>query len=220
MSPPRVAVVDYDMGNRRSVEKALLHLGADAEITRDHRRLAEADAIVLPGVGAFPRGIANLRRYGLDTLVREQAAAGKPLLGICLGMQLLFESSTELGELTPGLSLIGGRVRELRADGLRVPHIGWSEVRFERPSPLIGGFRGVGAPFYHVHSYVAEPADAATIVGTAEYGERFTTIVQAGNVHGTQFHPEKSSSDGLAVLRAFLSLTAGRAGAASASVAA
>jgi len=217
MTGPQVAVIDYDMGNRRSVEKALLHLGARAEITRDHRQLVQADALVLPGVGAFPKGIANLRRYGLDTVLREQAAAGKPLLGICLGMQLLFDSSTELGDLTPGLSLIGGQVRELRADGLRVPHIGWSEVRFDGRSPLTGAFQGVGAPFYHVHSYVAEPTDPSTIVGTAEYGERFTTIVQAGNVYGTQFHPEKSSVDGLAVLRAFLELTAGTA---SASVAA
>jgi glutamine amidotransferase len=123
-------------------------------------------------------------------------------------MQLLFDSSTELGELTPGLGLIGGQVRELRSGGLRVPHIGWNEVNFERDSPLTGAFAGGGAPFYHVHSYVAEPADGSTVVGTAEYGERFATVVQAGNVYGTQFHPEKSSSDGLAVLRAFLALTA------------
>jgi glutamine amidotransferase len=208
MSGPKVAVVDYDMGNRRSVEKALIHLGAEAEITRDHQRLADADAIVLPGVGAFPKGISNLRRHGLDTLLREQAAVGKPLLGICLGMQLLFESSTELGELTPGLGLIAGRVRELRSEGLRIPHIGWNEVRFERESPLLETLSGSSAPFYHVHSLVAEPADKATVVGTAEYGERFTTIVQADNIHGTQFHPEKSSRDGLAVLRGFLQLTA------------
>jgi glutamine amidotransferase len=208
MSGPLVAVVDYDMGNRRSVEKALVHLGAQATITRDHRVLAEADAIVLPGVGAFPKGVANLRRYGLDTVVREQAAAGKPLLGICLGMQLLFDSSTELGELTQGLSLIHGEVRELHAGGLRVPHIGWNEVRFQRESQLTDWPSASSAPYYHVHSFVAVPADPASVIATAEYGERFATIVQAGNVHGTQFHPEKSSRDGLALLRGFLALTA------------
>jgi glutamine amidotransferase len=175
MSGPLVAVVDYDMGNRRSVEKALVHLGAQATITRDHRVLAEADAIVLPGVGAFPKGVANLRRYGLDTVVREQAAAGKPLLGICLGMQLLF---------------------------------GWNEVRFQRESQLTDWPSASSAPYYHVHSFVAVPADPASVIATAEYGERFATIVQAGNVHGTQFHPEKSSRDGLALLRGFLALTA------------
>jgi glutamine amidotransferase len=208
MSGLRVAVVDYEMGNRRSVEKALIHLGAQATITRDHHVLADADAIVLPGVGAFPKGVANLRRHGLHTVLREQAAAGKPLLGICLGMQLLFDHSTELGELTAGLGLIHGQVRELHAAGLRVPHIGWSEVRFERRSALSELPAGASAPYYHVHSYVAEPADPATVVGTAEYGERFATVVQAGNVHGTQFHPEKSSLDGLALLRGFLALTA------------
>ncbi|HEX3802363.1 MAG TPA: imidazole glycerol phosphate synthase subunit HisH [Solirubrobacteraceae bacterium] len=203
---PRVAIVDYDMGNRRSVEKALQHVGADAKITRDHGELREADAIVLPGVGAFPMGVANLRRYGLDTVLAERAAEGTPLLGICLGMQLLFDSSTELGETTPGLRLVSGEVRVVDAAGLRVPHIGWSEVRIERDSPLTGGLPAGGAPFYHVHSFVAHPRDPDDIVGTAEYGERFATIVGRGSVHGTQFHPEKSSRDGLALLTGFVRL--------------
>ena len=203
---PRIAVVDYDMGNRRSVEKALEHVGASASITRDLHQLEQADAIVLPGVGAFPSGMANLHRHGLDQLLGDRVAAGTPLLGICLGMQLLFDSSIELGEQTPGLGLIGGTVGPLEARQLRIPHIGWNEVRFERASPLTADLPQGGAPFYHVHSYVARPAEAQTVVGTAEYGERFATIVQSGHVYGTQFHPEKSSRDGLTMLSSFVGL--------------
>jgi glutamine amidotransferase len=203
---PRIAIVDYDMGNRRSVEKALEHVGADAVITRDHTELEAADALVLPGVGAFPAGMANLRRFGLDEAIRDRVATGTPLLGICLGMQLLFDSSTELGTTTPGLGLIGGEVRAIEAGGLRVPHIGWNEVRLERESALTGDLAPAGAPFYHVHSFVAHPADPGDLVGTAEYGERFASIVHHGLIHGTQFHPEKSSRDGLALLAAFVRL--------------
>ncbi len=207
---PRIAIVDYDMGNRRSVEKALEHVGATAIITRDPRELKGADALVLPGVGAFPRGMRNLRQFGLDTVLHERVSAGTPLLGICLGMQLLFDSSTELGETTHGLGLIGGEVRVLKAGRLRVPHIGWNEVRFEQSSPLIADLPADGVPFYHVHSYVAHPADVGDVVGSTEYGERFATIVARGPVYGTQFHPEKSSRDGLALLASFVRL-AGKA---------
>jgi imidazole glycerol-phosphate synthase subunit HisH len=203
---PRIAIVDYDMGNRRSVEKALEHVGAEASITRDHNELRQADALVLPGVGAFPRGIAKLREHGLHTLLAERVADGVPLLGICLGMQLLFDSSTELGETTAGLGLIGGAVRMIDAGGLRVPHIGWSEVRIERESPLTVDLPAGGAPFYHVHSFVAHPSDPEDVVGTAEYGEQFATIVGRRRVYGTQFHPEKSSRDGLALLTGFVRL--------------
>jgi imidazole glycerol-phosphate synthase subunit HisH len=203
---PRIAIVDYDMGNRRSVEKALEHVGAEATVTRDPARLREAEALVLPGVGAFPAGMANLSRYGLDAVLRQRAGDGTPILGICLGMQLLFDSSTELGEVTPGLGLLGGSVRVVEAGGLRVPHIGWNEVRVERESPLTAELPLGGGPFYHVHSFVAHPDDPRDIVGTAEYGERFATIVGRDNVHGTQFHPEKSSRDGLALLAGFVRL--------------
>ena len=207
---PRIAVIDYDMGNRRSVEKALAHVGATATITRDPSELSQADALVLPGVGAFPRGMQNLQRYELDALLRERAAAGTPLLGICLGMQLLFDSSTELGQITPGLGLIAGEVRVLKAGDLRVPHIGWNEVRFERACELTGGLPAGGAPFYHVHSYAAHAADSDDIVGTTAYGERFATVVQRGVVYGTQFHPEKSSRDGLALLASFVRMVGAR----------
>jgi glutamine amidotransferase len=208
---PRIAIVDYDMGNRRSVEKALEHVGAQAGITRDAGDLHGADALVLPGVGAFPRGMANLERYGLGSLLCERVAQGTPVLGICLGMQLLFESSTELSERTPGLGLISGEVRALEAGTLRIPHIGWNEVRFERSSQLTADLPESGAPFYHVHSYAAHPADAQDVIGTTQYGERFATIVARGCVYGTQFHPEKSSRDGLALLASFVRLVQSQA---------
>jgi imidazole glycerol-phosphate synthase subunit HisH len=207
---PRIAIVDYDMGNRRSVEKALEHVGAAATITRDPAQLQAADALVLPGVGAFPRGMRNLRGYGLDAVLCERAAAGTPLLGICLGMQLLFDSSTELGEFTAGLGLINGEVRALEAGSLRVPHIGWNEVALERDSQLTALLPASGAPFYHVHSYAAHPSIADEVLGTTEYGERFATIVARGSVYGTQFHPEKSSRDGLALLTSFVRLVQAR----------
>ncbi len=207
---PRVAVIDYGMGNRRSVEKAFEHVGADVAITGDPEALGEADGLVLPGVGAFPRGMARLKERGLDRLVRQQAQAGVPLLGICLGMQLLFDSSSEI-EFCDGLGLIPGSVRALDPAGLRVPHIGWNEVRFASGSALTAGLPAGGAAFYHVHSYIAEPAQPADSVGMTEYGERFTTIVARGNVYGVQFHPEKSSRDGLALLRRFTELVGERA---------
>jgi glutamine amidotransferase len=208
----RIAVIDYGMGNRRSVEKALEHIGAGAAITADHDELRAADGLVLPGVGAFPQAMRNLDALGLPDLIRERLAEGVPLLGICLGMQLLFDSSIEL-ERTGGLGLIPGEVTRLDTGGLPVPHIGWNEVRFERPSPLTAGLPDAGAPFYHVHSFAARPGDPDTVIGTAEYGERFATIVGDGSVFGVQFHPEKSSRDGLQMLDAFVGVCAGVAGA-------
>jgi glutamine amidotransferase len=194
----RIAVIDYGMGNRRSVEKALIHIGADAVIASDFSVLRQADGLVLPGVGAFARGMANLRSSGLEDVIYERVAAGVPLLGICLGMQLLFERSTELGG-DAGLGLIPGVVDPIDAGGLRIPHIGWNEVRVERPGALLD----TGAPFYHVHSFCARPVCVDDVVGTTEYGERFATVVERRTVYGTQFHPEKSSVDGLALLQRF-----------------
>jgi glutamine amidotransferase len=202
-----VAVVDYGMGNRRSVQKALEHVGARVALSADHARLRDAAGLVLPGVGAFPLAIARLRELGLAELLAERVAQGVPLLGICLGMQLLFERSEEL-EPTAGLGLLAGEVRRLRSAGLRIPHIGWSEVRFERPSALSELLPAPSCAFYHVHSFVAVPADPQMRVASAEYGERFATIVARENVFGVQFHPEKSSIDGLRMLRSFVSLCA------------
>lgn len=198
---PTIAVLDYGMGNRRSVEKAFAHVGARPVITRDHAVARAADGVVVPGVGAFPRAMRNLRELGLDELVRERAAAGVPVLGICLGMQLLFDRSVEVEE-AEGLGLLGGHVRPLDARGQRVPHIGWNVVRFERATRLNAGLPQEVA-FYHVHSFVVEPADPGDALGTAEYGERFVSAVARDNVYGVQFHPEKSSRLGLRLLQSF-----------------
>ena len=197
-----VVLVDYGMGNRRSVEKALEHVGARVARTDDAGAIAAADAIVLPGVGAFPEAMRRLAALGLVEPLRERAAAGAPLLGICLGMQLLFEWSEE-HEGAAGLGLLHGTVTRLRAPGLKVPHIGWSTVTFTRPSVLTDGL-GEAAAFYHVHTYACRPAEESDVVGRGEYGERFVSIVERANVIGAQFHPEKSSLDGLALLRNFV----------------
>ena len=194
-----IAIVDYGMGNRRSVEKAFEHVGADPRLTADHETIKAADGVVIIGVGAFPEAMRRIRAAGLDELILERAAAGVPILGLCLGMQLLFEASDE-HEGATGLGLLPGRVTALRAP--RVPHIGWNLVTFERPSPLTDGL-GEAAAFYHVHSLAPEPANPDDVVGRGEYGERFVSIVERGNVMGVQFHPEKSSKDGLALLRNF-----------------
>lgn len=209
-STPQIAVLDYGMGNRRSVQKALEHVGAVAAVTRDHDELGAADGLVVPGVGAFPLAMRNLRELGLAELILERAAAGTPILGICLGMQVLFERSVEL-EPTAGLALIPGEVTWLDTRGLRVPHIGWSEVSFERASPLLDGLPRDGCPFYHVHSLAARPQEPSDVVGTAEYGQRFASIVARENVLGVQFHPEKSSAHGLRMLESFVGLCPDRA---------
>jgi glutamine amidotransferase len=199
---PTIAIADYGMGNRRSVEKALAHVGARPLLTSDHDAIRGADGVVVPGVGAFPRAMRNLRELGLVDPIVDAAEAGTPVLGICLGMQLLFESSVEGGERCDGLGLLRGDVRPLDAKGQRVPHIGWNVVRFERASRLTAALPAEAA-FYHVHSLVAHPADPEDVLGTAEYGERFASAVAREQVFGVQFHPEKSSRLGLRLLASF-----------------
>jgi imidazole glycerol-phosphate synthase subunit HisH len=194
-----IAIVDYGMGNRRSVEKALEHVGARPQITADHDVIRRADGVVVPGVGAFPEAMRRFRAAGLDDLVTERADAGVPVLGLCLGMQLLFEASDE-HEGATGLGLLPGTVRALHAP--RVPHIGWNLVTFRRPSALTEGL-GEAAAFYHVHSFACRPANPDDVVGAGDYGGPFVSIVERGNVMGVQFHPEKSSRDGLQLLRNF-----------------
>jgi len=191
-----IAIVDYGMGNRRSVEKALEHVGARSVITSDHEAIRAADGVILPGVGAFPEAMRNVRALGLLEVLRDLEA---PLLGVCLGMQLLFESSSEF-EGAAGLGLLPGDVTPLRAP--KVPHIGWNRVAFARPSALTEGL-GPAAAFYHVHSLACRPSDPGDVVGRGEYGEPFASIVERGSVYGVQFHPEKSSRDGLALLANF-----------------
>ena len=199
-----IAIVDYGMGNRRSVEKALEHVGARPVITADHDAIRSADGVVLPGVGAFPEAMRNVTRLGLDEVLRERAASGAPVLGICLGLQLLFERSTE-HEGATGLGLLAGDVTPLRAP--KLPHIGWNLVTFERASALTEGL-GEAAAFYHVHSLACRPSDPADVVGRGEYGDPFVSIAERGNVFGVQFHPEKSSRDGLALLANFARMCA------------
>jgi glutamine amidotransferase len=201
----RIAIVDYGMGNLRSVEKALEHVGVTARVTSDHDEVRTAEGVVLPGVGAFPRAMERIRDLGLDELVAERRESGVPLLGICLGLQLLFESSSELsGDM--GLGLLGGPVGALEADGLKVPHIGWAPVRWERESQLTEGIPSE-TPFYFVHSFAPRPTQDE-LLGTAEYGSRFACAAERDNVFGVQFHPEKSSAAGLRLLSNFAGICA------------
>jgi glutamine amidotransferase len=219
----RVAVLDYGMGNLRSVEKALEHVGAEAEITRDHDRITNAAGVVLPGVGAFPKAIEAVRALELDHAIAGARAGGVPVLGVCLGLQLLFESSSELGG-GEGLGLLQGSVEPLDAPGLKVPQIGWNEVAWSRESRLTRGLPDPCA-FYHVHSF-AVGADERDVLGTAEYGSPFVSAVErtqlgtgtqsdtgdsepsGGEVFGVQFHPEKSGPSGLALLGNFVGICA------------
>ena len=201
----RVVILDYGMGNLRSVEKALERVGVEAERTADAARARDADGVILPGVGAFPRAMERVRELGLDELVDERREAGVPILGICLGLQLLFDTTTELGG-ADGLGLLGGPVSELEADGLKIPHIGWSPVRWERDSRLAEGIASE-TPFYFVHSFAPRPA-SEELLGSAAYGARFACAAERDNVFGVQFHPEKSSAAGLRLLSNFAGICA------------
>jgi glutamine amidotransferase len=200
----RVAVLNYGMGNLTSATMALEHIGATVDLTSDHERVRAAHAVVLPGVGAFPKAMEVIRRLALDELVHERHEAGVPILGICLGMQLLFESSTELGGAT-GLGLLAGTVQPLDAPGLKVPQIGWNAVEW-RADKQLGKGLAARTPMYHVHSFGVRPADPEIIAGTAAYGNEFVSAVEQDNLFGVQFHPEKSSRDGLQLLRNFVSV--------------
>ncbi|HEX4110820.1 MAG TPA: imidazole glycerol phosphate synthase subunit HisH [Solirubrobacteraceae bacterium] len=198
-----IAVVDYGMGNRRSVEKALAHVGARVILSGEPSVLRSAAGLVVPGVGAFPRGMQELRARGLDTLLRSRLQDGVPVLGVCLGMQLFMEGSDELGG-AEGLGWVRGQVRHLAPSGSeKLPHIGWNEVCWTAPSPLRDGLPDRSA-FYHVHSYAVVPAHADAVLARADYGGEFVTAVQREPFFGVQFHPEKSSVHGLRVLANFL----------------
>jgi glutamine amidotransferase len=199
-----IGVVDYGMGNRRSVEKAFERVGADLVMSSDVDELASCDGLVVPGVGAMPEAMRRLRAGGFDALIRDKAGQGVPVIGLCLGMHLLFEESSEFGS-TEGLGLLRGRVVPLRAEGMKVPHIGWHSVRFERETPLTPPERE--AAYYHVHSFAPERSEDTVAVG--DYGGEFVSVAARDNVFGCQFHPEKSSTAGLALLRSFTELCAG-----------
>ena len=198
----RIAILDYGMGNLRSVEKALERIGAGAVITADRGEVEAADGVILPGVGAFPRAMERVREVGLDEIVSGRAEAGVPVLGICLGMQLLFERSVE-NEGADGLAMIDGTVGPIVANGYKVPHIGWSPVRWAHESRLTEGL-GPEPPFYVVHSFTPRPEREEDVLGTAAYGERFACAVERPPLYGVQFHPEKSSTAGLGLLANFV----------------
>ncbi|HMW46149.1 MAG TPA: imidazole glycerol phosphate synthase subunit HisH [Solirubrobacterales bacterium] len=202
---PKIAILDYGMGNLRSVEKAFQKVGANAVVTADETEIASADGLVLPGVGAFPRAMERIGELGLDRMLHEAVGAEKPVLGICLGLQLLFQSSIEQGG-SEGLGLLEGDVVQVPAGGRKVPHIGWAEVTWEKPDELTNGLRP-GEPFYFVHSFVVQPTESE-LLGTASYGSRFACVAGKGKIWGVQFHPEKSSSAGLRMLTNFREICA------------
>ncbi len=211
MSGVRIAILDYGMGNLRSVEKAFERVGVAVERTTDAERAERAEGLVLPGVGAFGEAMRRLRALGFDELVRGRAARGGPVLGICLGYQLLFESSEE-GSATEGLGLLEGAVGRLDAPGLKIPHMGWERVDWSQASPLVDGIP-TATPFYFVHSLTPRPAEERIVLGRSRHGESFACAVASGPLHGVQFHPEKSSAAGLRLLGNFAGICA-RAGAA------
>ena len=198
-----VAIVDYGVGNLFSLVSSLRAIGQEAEVTSDPAAIRAADRVILPGVGAFGDAVEKLNASGLRDVVLECAAAGKPLMGICLGMQMLFEKSFEFGE-HEGLGLLKGQVVPMEGRlpaGLKIPHIGWNALRFEKESPLFR-YIGEGDSVYFVHSFYAEGC-ADSLIADTEYGRPITAAVQRDNVFGCQFHPEKSGSVGLNILRAF-----------------
>jgi glutamine amidotransferase len=197
-----IAILDYGMGNLRSVAKALEHVGAEPVLTRDHARIREAGAVVLPGVGAMPKAMEKVRALGLDRLLRERVEAGVPVLGLCMGMQLLFEGTEEHGG-AEGIGLLRGRV--VRLDAPRVPQIGWNPVAWRKRGELNEGLPDPCA-FYHAHSY-APKAREEDVLGTADYGGEFVSVVERPPVYGLQSHPEKSGPDGLRLLRNFVALS-------------
>lgn len=201
-----IAIVDYGMGNLRSVSKALEHLGVAGRVTSDPREVERADKLVLPGVGAFPAAMRELSARGLIEPIKAVIASGKPYLGICLGLQLLFERSEE-GEGASGLGILPGTVKRLsNAASLKIPHMGWNQVRSTRQTcPVLNGIPE-GSFFYFVHSYYADPQDRSIITLETDYGIRFPAMIWRDMLFASQFHPEKSQALGLTLLRNFASL--------------
>lgn len=195
-----VAIMDYGVGNLRSVEKAFEAAGANAVVSDDESVLLEAEALVLPGVGAYAACMNALSARGFDALVRERVAKGTPLLGVCVGMQMLFDESEEFGK-TLGLGLLRGRVRRFN-DDLLVPQVGWNQVRKPRAHPLLDGIEDLSF-FYFVHSYYCEPDDPEIVIGETDYGRAYASVVAQGQICGVQFHPEKSQAAGLRLLGNF-----------------
>jgi glutamine amidotransferase len=198
----KITIIDCAISNLRSVQKAFEKVGVSAEVSEDRRVIEKAEKLVLPGVGAFGQAMENLSKDGLDESIRRHAKDGKPLIGICLGMQLLFSQSEELGHHR-GLDLLKGKVRRFPTT-VKVPHVGWNQARIRKASPLLKGINGESY-FYFVHSYYLEPEEDVTLT-TTDYGIDFPSAVQKDNIFGIQFHPEKSQEKGLTILKNFAEL--------------
>lgn len=201
-----IAIIDYGVGNLKSVEKAFHYIGFQAEISSDKEFVMKADAVVLPGVGAFADAAANLEKADMVEAVKKTIEAGKPFLGICLGMQLLFDYSEEGGKKHPGLGIFGGEIKQLPLDmNLKVPHMGWNKIDYDKECPL---FKGIGSnPYvYFVHSYYLNAYDSRLVSARTFYGIEFDAAVRYGNTYAVQFHPEKSGETGLTILRNFTSI--------------
>ncbi|TVQ02972.1 MAG: imidazole glycerol phosphate synthase subunit HisH [Planctomycetaceae bacterium] len=206
-----ITIIDYQMGNLRSVQKAFEAVGGQAVVTSDKRAIANAESLVLPGVGGFGDAIAELRKRDLEAPILDFVRSGRPMLGICLGMQLLFETGFE-GGTHRGLGILEGEVVRFEGlafggvDGLKVPHMGWNQVVKRTESPILQDIAD-GTHFYFVHSYYVRPADPAVIALTCDYGGPFSAMIWRDNLYATQFHPEKSQADGLKLLKRFAKLT-------------
>lgn len=201
-----VAIVDYGVGNLFSLKSSFSAIGAKAVVTSSAVELEKADSIILPGVGAFRDASEKLKNSGLENTVVALAKSGKPLMGICLGMQLLFEKSYEYGE-HKGLGLIGGEIKPIESvvpNGFKIPHIGWNSLEIKKPSPIFENVNN-GEYVYFVHSYYAADCDES-VTAVSDYGAKLTAAVQSGNIFGCQFHPEKSGETGLKILRSFVAL--------------
>lgn len=195
----KIVIIDYGMGNLHSVNKAMKYVGAEVEVTSEVTKIAKADKVILPGVGAFGDCMLNLEKYGLVPVIKETLASGKPFLGICLGLQLLFEGSEEAPGIK-GLGFFKGQVEKIKTD-LKVPHMGWNSLILKTPSPLLA--KAADGYVYFVHSFHAVPEDKGIITAVCNYGTEVTAAVGRGNVQAVQFHPEKSSKVGLGILQAF-----------------
>ena len=199
------AIIDYDAGNLKSVEKALHALGEETVITRDREEILAADRVILPGVGAFGDAMEKLHQYGLVEIIRQVVQKGTPFLGICLGLQLLFEESEE-SQGVPGLGILKGKIRRIpNTPGLKIPHMGWNSLTLRPETRLFSGL-GEEPYVYFVHSYYLEAADPEIVAASADYGVVIHAAVETGNVFACQFHPEKSSDTGLQILKNFISL--------------
>ena len=198
-----IAIADYGMGNLKSLKNALNYIGSASVITQDGNLILKSDAVIIPGVGAFPDAMSNMKKTGLDRIIKTAVSNGKPVLGICLGMQLMFEEGEEITKCS-GLNLIDGTIKRIK-DNVKVPHMGWNSLKIKKSCPLIDGIED-GSYVYFVHSYYAEIKQYNVLNAYTTYGTDIPAVISSGNLYGTQFHPEKSGSVGLKILKNFRGL--------------